>query len=131
MTSMLKLSRHAIVRFGTRTGIPVYKAASELRKQIETAKLISVFEACNYFSMTRVEKNCSYLMWENETIKELMLAIVKNRTVITVLTQNMFGPAPRSTQTSRYVLDNGNLVKMDGWLVNESVQLGQVCFKLK
>lgn len=131
MTSMLKLSHHSIVRYSIRTGTAIYKAATELRNALQTAKLVSVNEACKYFSMTKVEKNCMYLMWKDETIKEFLLAIVKNRTVITVLTQNMFGPTSNLAKTSRYVSENGKLVKLDGWLVSESVQLGQVCIKLK
>lgn len=129
MTSMLKLSHHAIKRYSIRTGTPIFKSATKLSTELETAERVTLKQACTYFSMTRIDMNCAYLMWRNETIDELLLAIIKDRTVITVLAQNMFGPTSNLAKTSRYIYENGEIVKMDGWFVRESVLLNQVNLK--
>ncbi len=131
MTKELNISRHAISRYSIRTGTPLHKALMRLRSDINNARPVTAEEACKYFSMTRVEEACNYLMWENKTINELLLAIIRDRTVVTILSQNMFASPTRRVKTSRVINCNNQLTRLDPWLVRESVQLGQFCLTLK
>ena len=131
MTKELNISRHAISRYSIRTGTPLHKALMRLRSDINNARPVTAEEACKYFSMTRVEEACNYLMWENKTINELLLAIIRDRTVVTVLSQNMLASPTRRARTSRIINCNGQFTRLDPWLVRESVQLGQFCLTLK
>ena len=95
MERLLNISHHAVSRYSIRTGTPMYNAALLLRHEINDAKPINAETACEYFPIAKVNNQCSYLMWINKTIKEHVLAIIKNDTVLTVITQNMFGLTPR------------------------------------
>ena len=113
MSDQLKVSQHAMKRYSIRTGTPPIKAITALRSEINAAKPASIEEACQLFPLTRIDKHCSYLIWTNNNINEKVLAIIKNNTVITVLTQNMFGYDPTTAKKYRVMNLHGKLVKMD------------------
>lgn len=116
---MLHVSYHANVQYSIRAGVPFGKASSVLRPLLDGAQEISQAEAVEQFPISRIKKGDRYLRWADPTIREDMLALVRENTVVTVLTKQVYSSLHRKMPCHQYVLKNGKIKPQDPWFIRK------------
>ena len=116
---MLHISYHARMQYSIRAGVPFWKTLFVLQPLLEGAQEVSQIEAVTNFPITRIQKNDRYLRWADPTIREDMLALVREDTVVTVLTTQVFNSTKHKMPHRQYTVEDGKITTQNPWFIRK------------